>query len=40
MPHWLVQGDAEGRWTVTMHLAIDTSAARSRLEQPAVALTT
>ncbi len=25
MPHWLIQGDAQGRWGVTMTLAIDTS---------------
>ena len=40
IPHWQVQADADGRWSVVMNLAIDTSAARSRLEQPAVALTT
>jgi 4-alpha-glucanotransferase len=40
IPHWQVQGDAEGRWSIAMNLAIDTSTARSRLEQPAVALTT
>ena len=22
MPHWLVQGDAEGRWSTQMHLRI------------------
>ena len=26
-PHWFVQADAEGRWSVKMTLAIDTSAA-------------
>jgi 4-alpha-glucanotransferase len=36
MPHWIVQADASGRWTVTMHLHIDTSHAESRLEKPAV----
>ena len=40
IPHWLVQGDADGRWSIVMNLAIDTAAARNRLEQPAVALTT
>ena len=25
MPHWLIQGDAQGRWGITMTLAIDTS---------------
>ena len=30
MPHWFVEADAEGRWSVTMTLAIDTSAAERR----------
>jgi len=38
-PHWLVQGDAEGRWNVVMNLAIDTKLAESRLEQRVAALT-
>ncbi len=29
-PHWLVQADDEGRWSVKMTLALDTSAAESR----------
>ena len=29
-PHWFVQADAEGRWSVKMTLAIDTAAAESR----------
>jgi alpha-amylase len=29
-PHWLVEADREGRWSVTMTLAIDTSAAERR----------
>jgi alpha-amylase len=29
-PHWFVEADAEGRWSVQMRLAIDTSAAESR----------
>jgi alpha-amylase len=29
-PRWLVRGDAAGRWSVTMRLAIDTSLAESR----------
>ncbi len=33
LPHWLVKGDEEGRWSVTLHLAIDTSLAESRQEQ-------
>jgi alpha-amylase len=33
-PHWHIQGDAEGRWSVTMRLACDTSLAESRLDKP------
>ncbi|MEK6234524.1 MAG: DUF1926 domain-containing protein, partial [Planctomycetales bacterium] len=29
-PHWLVQGDEEGRWSVSMEMKIDTSLAESR----------
>jgi alpha-amylase len=32
-PHWLVQGDEDGRWTVSIHLNLDTSLAESRQEQ-------
>ncbi len=38
VPHWFVEADADGRWSVNMHLAIDTSAAESRHERRAVAL--
>ena len=34
MPHWIVQADDQGRWSVTMTLAIDTSAAESRQNKP------
>ena len=34
----IVQGDAEGRWSVTMHLALDTALADARHEQPTTAL--
>ncbi len=37
-PHWHVQGDADGRWSVTIQLALDTSLAESRMERPVVAL--
>jgi alpha-amylase len=30
MPHWTVEGDADGRWSVTMQLTLDTSLADSR----------
>ena len=40
LPHWIVQGDAEGRWSVNINLAIDTRSAESRLEPRAVALAT
>ncbi len=40
-PHWIVMPDAEGRWSVTMHLAIDTSRAEQRhAERPALATAT
>jgi len=32
IPHWHVTGDQQGRWGVTMHLAVDTSLAESRRE--------
>jgi len=32
LPHWLVTADAEGRWSATLHLAMDTSRAESRAE--------
>jgi len=31
-PHWLIRGDAEGRWSVTMELSLDTRTAESRRE--------
>ena len=30
LPHWIVRGDAEGRWSVTMQLDIDTAMALAR----------
>ena len=36
-PHWLVRGDADGRWSVTLTLEVDTSLAESRTERPALA---
>ena len=30
MPHWLVEADKEGRWSVTMQLALDTARAENR----------
>lgn len=33
MPHWHVQADEEGRWHVTMQLALDTSAAEARARE-------
>ena len=32
-PHWHVRGDANGRWAVSMRLALDTSLAESRTPQ-------
>jgi len=39
VPHWLVTPDAEGRWSVTMMLALDTSRAESRLTASDCAVT-
>jgi alpha-amylase len=30
LPHWTVEGDDDGRWSVTMQLSLDTSRAESR----------
>jgi hypothetical protein len=37
LPHWVVIPDAEGRWSVTMRLNIDTHLAESRMPQIALA---
>lgn len=37
LPHWQVCGDAHGRWSVSMQLAIDTSMAERRSEREALA---
>lgn len=37
-PHWLVQGDAEGKWTISIELSLDVSLAESRRPKPAAAL--
>jgi len=34
-PHWLVQGDQQGRWSVTIDLTADTSLAENRKQQVA-----
>jgi alpha-amylase len=39
LPHWIVVPDAEGRWSMTMRLSIDTQAAESRMPQLAEAAT-
>jgi len=35
LPHWLVQGDAQGKWQVSLTMALDTSLAESRAEPSA-----
>jgi alpha-amylase len=35
IPHWLVRGDAAGKWSVTMHLTASTALAESRMAQSA-----
>jgi len=37
LPHWHVQADSDGRWSVSMSLTADTSLAESRREQVAAA---
>ena len=39
-PHWIVQPDADGRWSVTITLTLDTTLAESRQETSAVAVST
>ncbi len=39
LPHWIVQPDADGRWSVTMTLALDTTLAESRNEKSLAAVT-
>jgi hypothetical protein len=39
MPHWLIQADATGRWSVTMQWTLDTSLAESRMEKSLTAAT-
>jgi alpha-amylase len=39
LPHWIVVPDAEGRWSVTMRLTVDTQLAESRMPQLAEAAT-
>jgi alpha-amylase len=31
-PHWLIRGDADGKWSVVVELSLDTSLAESRRE--------
>ena len=39
MPHWLVEADKEGRWSVTMQMSLDTSRAENNHHEEAVAAT-
>lgn len=39
LPRWFVTPDADGRWTVTMSLALDTARAESRVPAPPCAVT-
>jgi hypothetical protein len=38
LPHWIVRGDAQGRWTVTMNVDANTAIAESRMHQSAHAV--
>ncbi len=33
VPHWHVQGDADGRWSMTLQLSLDTTLAEHRMEK-------
>jgi hypothetical protein len=39
MPHWLVEADREGRWSVTMQLSLSTTRAENNHHEEAVAAT-
>ncbi len=39
IPHWLIEADQDGRWGVTMELAVDTSRADNQLENEVAAAT-
>ncbi|NUQ64918.1 MAG: DUF1926 domain-containing protein [Pirellulales bacterium] len=39
-PHWFVLPDADGRWSVTLQMSIDTSRAESRIEDATAVATT
>jgi len=39
LPHWLVIPNEEGRWAVSMELAVDTSRAENHLEENVAAAT-
>ena len=38
IPHWHVRGDDQGRWSITMHLNVNTQLAESRMEAAAAAV--
>ncbi len=40
LPHWHVQGDQHGRWSVTMQLALDTTLAQSRIDHQSLEVAT
>jgi 4-alpha-glucanotransferase len=39
MPHWTVEADKEGRWSVTMQMSLDTTRAENNHREEAVAAT-
>jgi hypothetical protein len=38
MPHWIVEADKDGRWSVTMQLSLDTSLAEAKLPAETAAI--
>jgi alpha-amylase len=40
LPHWIVEPDSSGNWSITMHLTADTTMAESRQPARAMAMAT
>jgi alpha-amylase len=39
LPHWIVEADKDGRWSVTMQLSLDTSRAEAKMPAEVAAIT-
>ena len=38
LPHWIVEADKDGRWSVTMQLTLDTSRAEAKMPAEVAAI--